>query len=221
MNYPSFQYFLRTIRRLCAVSVLSLSVLCGCGAGEYSYGTDLPGSETSSDEADPEQETPDQNDPGTEKQTSVFVQVCGAVNAPGVYELRSDARVFEAVQMAGGLREDAAYEAVNQAGVLSDGDMIRIPTEEEYEQMQASFTGTDTGQDPTASTGDAADDGKVDLNRADEALLMTLPGIGEGKAKSIIEYRTEHGDFGSIEEIKKVSGIKDGLFQKIKDMIRV
>ena len=64
-------------------------------------------------------------------------------------------------------------------------------------------------------------DGRVNLNRASKEELMTLPGIGEAKAEAILQYRTEHGGFGSIDEIKQISGIKDGVFEKIKDKITV
>ena len=67
----------------------------------------------------------------------------------------------------------------------------------------------------------SASDGKVDINTADETTLMTLPGIGESKAQSIIKYRETNGPFGSPEDIKNISGIKDGVYNKISDKIKV
>ncbi|MCR5283926.1 MAG: ComEA family DNA-binding protein [Lachnospiraceae bacterium] len=156
---------------------------------------------------------------------AVYVQVCGAVAKPGVYRLSAGARVFEAVTLAGGLLDDAAPDAVNQAQKVTDGELIRIPTQTEWEQIceeggadRLSQDGAGTGDvDPGSGSGE----GLVDLNTADAALLMTLPGIGESKAEDIIRYRESNGPFNSIEDVKKVSGIKDGLFQKIKDKIRV
>ena len=67
----------------------------------------------------------------------------------------------------------------------------------------------------------SADDGKVNINTADAKTLMTLPGIGESKANSIIKYRENKGNFNSIEDIKSISGIKDGVYNKIADYIKV
>jgi competence protein ComEA len=100
---------------------------------------------------------------------------------------------------------------VNQAQVLSDGDMIKLPTWEEA--AEAAETASD---EEAAST-----DGKVNINTADAAALMTLPGIGESKAKSILTYRQEHGDFSSGEELMNIPGIKEGVYSKIKDSITV
>ena len=134
-----------------------------------------------------------------------FVQVTGAVNQPGVYELESDARMFHAILMAGGLREDADDSSINQAAKISDGQKIVILTKDEV--MAASLSSTS--------------DGKIDINTADETTLMTLPGVGQSKAKAIIKYRESNGPFVATEDIKNISGIKDGVYSKIEDMIKV
>ena len=135
--------------------------------------------------------------------TTIFVYVCGAVNQPGVYELPSESRVYEAIKAAGGLKEDAALSSIHQAEVLADEMTIYIPTLSEETILEQE------------------DDGKVNINKASKEELMSLPGVGETKAKSIIEYRNDHGAFESIEEIKEISGIKDGLYEKIKDLIKI
>ena len=139
----------------------------------------------------------------SEAQDSIFVFVCGAVQSPGVYELPVGSRVFEAVQMAGGFSEDAAVSHVNQAEVLEDETRLYIPTMNEM--MEA----------------ESQSDGKVNINTAAKEELMTLPGVGEAKAALIIQYREEHGSFQTIEDIMNISGIKEGLFGKIKDYIKV
>ncbi|MBS5082713.1 MAG: ComEA family DNA-binding protein [Clostridiales bacterium] len=145
--------------------------------------------------------------------TEIFIDVSGAVVNPGVYELPADARIYEAIQRAGGLLPDADKDSLNQAEKLSDGQKIRVYTSAEAETMAIAKVAAD----PEAQR----DSNIVNLNTADEAGLMTLPGIGEAKAKDIIAYRTEQGGFKSIEEIKNISGIKDAVFNKIKDKIVV
>ncbi|HIX48852.1 MAG TPA: helix-hairpin-helix domain-containing protein, partial [Candidatus Mediterraneibacter caccavium] len=135
---------------------------------------------------------------------TVYVYVCGAVNAPGVYELKKDARVFEAITLAGGMTAEAAPEAVSQARTVADGEQIYVPTVREV-QMQGSGV-------EDIVTGNADVSGKVNINTAGKEELMTLTGIGEAKAQSILDYREEHGKFGSIEDLMLIEGIKEGVF---------
>lgn len=151
-------------------------------------------------------------DYGKNADTPVYVDICGAVRYPGVYELDGDARVFEAVELAGGLLEEACVQAVNQAEKLQDGQKVYIPTKEEWEEA---------GMLPGTGEETPVSDGLVNINTADATELCSLPGVGESRAQAIIQYREEHGNFGSIEEIQNVSGIKNGLFLKMKDLIKV
>ena len=164
---------------------------------------------------------------------TIMVHVCGAVLCEGVYELPTGSRVVDAVRAAGGFSEEADSEYVNQALVLADGVKVRIPTLEETVAAgqgddtditaleQSSDTAGVTGMyDDNGSASDMAG-GKVNINTADETQLCTIPGIGPGRAKNIIAYREEQGRFGTIEDIMKVSGIKDKFFSKIKDYITV
>ena len=138
-----------------------------------------------------------------EMETTLFVYVCGAVLNEGVYELPVGSRVYEAIEMAGGFLENAAVTEINQAEHLEDAMKIYVPTVEEILQQQLS-----SGR-------------KVNLNRASKEELMTLPGIGEAKAESIIQYRKTHGSFRKAEDIMKITGIKESLYEKIKDFIQV
>ncbi|MCR5717306.1 MAG: ComEA family DNA-binding protein [Lachnospiraceae bacterium] len=166
----------------------------------------------------------------TESETKrCVVHVCGAVASPGVYELEADARAGDAVLAAGGLLADAEECAINLAAPLTDGMQLWIPTKEEAAAGRISGSGKNAGsqcdaggQGNDAGTGaqnsmDA--DGRININTASREELCTLPGIGETRAESIIAYRTEHGAFQSIEEIKQVSGIKDGTYAQICELI--
>lgn len=151
----------------------------------------------------------------------IYVDVCGAVVQPGVYAMKSDSRVFQAIEAAGGFLPDAAGTSINQACALSDGQQIYVPTKEEAEKNGEAladdvFAGAETGENSQPE-----ESGKVNLNTADAAALQTLSGIGESKAQAILAYREEHGGFSSIEELMDVPGIKENTFIKIKDKIAV
>ena len=153
------------------------------------------------------------SDSEKEKSTeNIFVYVCGAVQKPGVYELLPGQRIWDAIEAAGGLSEQAAGDSLNQAEVLSDGQMLRVLTTEE-----AAAATVQPGQE----TAESSRDGRVDINTADASALMSLPGIGQSKADAIIAYRNEHGAFKAPEELMNISGIKEGVYQKIKDSIKV
>ncbi len=159
-------------------------------------------------------ETDATEEPGSES-TTICVYVCGAVNEPGVYYLDEDARVYQAVEMAGGAAEDAAVEYLNMAGTLVDGQQVYVPTAEEVSDGSASLPSTDL----TDASG--GDDGKININTATAEELCTITGIGQARAEAIIAYREANGYFESIEDICNVSGIKDATFEKIKDQIKV
>ena len=149
---------------------------------------------------------------------TLYVHVCGAVNAPGVYELRTDARIYEALEAAGGMTEDAAADWINQAEALSDGERIYVPSQEEAEESAQSVSGQ--WADPNGNAGGSVSD-KININTATKEELMTLSGIGASKAESILKYRQEHGNFQSIEDLKKIEGFKKRVFNNKKDDITV
>lgn len=160
-----------------------------------------------------EEEQEEKQEPEEPKE-EIFVHVCGAVQLPGVYELKSGARIYEAVALAGGMRADAAAEYVNQAQLLTDGQQVYIPTETEVQQNTV-------GSLEIAEPEGTDHSGKVNLNTASKEELMTLNGIGETRAESILAYRDANGGFQTIEDLMKVEGIKEGVFDKIKDRITV
>ena len=140
--------------------------------------------------------------------------VCGAVKHPGVYTFSEGARMNELIEQAGGFTKEAAVTYLNLAKTVTDSEKIYVPTEDEVSSLVNLQDGT------TTESKSGAED-KVNINTADIDKLTSLPGIGEAKAGCIISYREDHGAFQSIEELKNVEGIKDGVFNKVKDLISV
>ena len=166
------------------------------------------------------------------QQAMIYVDVCGAVANPGVFQLAAGSRVFQAIEAAGGYLPEAALTCVNRAGVLTDGQQLYILTQEEMERQgldPAEMAGASDGQmngsagtgQNTGMTAQVQQDNRININTADETQLTTLTGIGATRAQAIIAYRQENGPFAAIEEIMNVQGIKEGTFAKIKDEIVV
>lgn len=137
----------------------------------------------------------------------ICVYVCGEVRNPGVYELEAEARTAAAVEAAGGMTEEAAESWLNLAEHLADGQKIEVPSREQEEKLKEEAL--------------AAESSLVNLNQASAEELTTLRGIGESKAEDILKYRETHGGFQTIEELMQIPGIKERVFEKIKDQITV
>ena len=138
----------------------------------------------------------------------MLIHVAGAVENPGVYHLETGSRVQQAVDLAGGLLENANSDSVNLAGFLQDGQRVYIP-------LIGETTRSETHIDP------GAQGQLIDLNTADVADLITLPGIGEDRAKAIIAYRNQIGGFKTIDQIQDIEGIGPATFEKLKKLITV
>lgn len=147
------------------------------------------------------------------EQEDIAVHVCGQVKNPGVYTLAKGARISDAITAAGGLTKEAAGDFINQAQKLEDEQQVYVPSEEEAKESPKEV------QQEKNNDSHSENKGLININQATREELMTLPGIGEAKADMIINYREEHGRFATIEEIKNISGIKDGVFNKICDLI--
>ena len=145
-------------------------------------------------------------------QERIVVYVTGGVRDPGVYEMASGSRVEALVRAAGGALETADLENINLAQSLKDGMQVRVP---ECIQERAPGAGDDA-----KGTG-THEDGRVNINTADEKQLDALPGIGPAMAQRILEYRRENGSFQSAEDLKKVRGIGDAKFEKLKDKVKL
>ena len=172
------------------------------------------------------------SDASSEETKTLVVHICGAVSAPGVYELPAGSRIIDAVEAGGGFLPEADEACCNLAEEIVDGCQIYIMTKSEScaDGQTEKKAGIQTSPDSDMQTTDrnvrsnsttALENGLVNLNTADVAALMTLPGIGESRAKAIISYREQHGAFAQIEDIMKISGIKQAAFSKIKDKITV
>ena len=172
------------------------------------------------------------SDASSEETKTLVVHICGAVSAPGVYELPAGSRIIDAVEAGGGFLPEAEEACCNLAEEIVDGCQIYIMTKSEScaDGQTEKKAGIQTSPDSDMQTTDrnvrsnsapALENGLVNLNTADIAALMTLPGIGESRAKAIISYREQHGAFAKIEDIMKISGIKQAAFSKIKDKITV
>ena len=132
-------------------------------------------------------------------------------------------RVCDAINAAGGPSEDADAQMLNQAATVTDGMRIYVPSAEETEGMDRSDqseSGLLNGNTAVDEKG-GKDSARINLNTATKEQLMTLSGIGESKAQSILDYRQEKGKFSRTEDIMNIPGIKQGVYDKIKDHISV
>ena len=198
----------RVYRRFAIMILYFCCIFAGCSREEAFAEVEITKQEADEKVSEESEETKET------EQEPIWVYVCGQVVCPGVYELKNGDRVYQAIDAAGGFTEAASREFWNQAEILSDGQKIYVPTKEETEQFgSATEKGTmDAGK---------SEDGRVNLNTASKQELTSLSGIGESRAEAIIRYREENGGFQSIEEIKKIEGIKEGIFEKIKNDITV
>ena len=137
---------------------------------------------------------------------TIIVDISGEVIIPGVYEIPSDYRLNDLIEMAGGLSEDADIDRINRARTLIDGEKIYIPSFDEALEIQSPIE---------------VNEGKVNINSAGIDELQTISGIGPVTAEKIISYREEHGAFTSIEELLNISGIGEKTFKKMQDYVTV
>ncbi len=218
-------------------AVLTAILLTGCGKSTEEFLRKAEAVEAAQDENGTAAEEPVVAEKGPENvqegsgdlteaeipEEQIYVDLCGAVASPGVYCVMPGSRLFEVIELAGGLTEDAAVSFVNRASFVEDGQKITIPTVEEAE-AQYMRTEELTSGDIQLYAGDntqisGTKDERVDLNSAGIGELMTLPGIGEAKAKAIVRYRDENGPFGTPEDLMKVGGIKQAVFDGLRDSI--
>ena len=190
----------------CILFCLSL-LLAGCKNQAGLYVTQQETGDAAVVSPTEQSDTEAEQNNSEEDQSKIYIQVAGAVESPGVYILPEGSRIFEAVELAGGVTKLADTRTLNQAEILKDGQMIYVYTigEVELEAQKATETA----------------DGRINLNTASMEQLMTLPGIGQSKAEAIVSFREENGAFEKIEDIMNITGIKEGVFSKIKDRIKV
>jgi competence protein ComEA len=153
----------------------------------------------------------------------VIVHVAGAVHHPGVYRLADGARVADAVERAGGATRRAELTGVNLAAKLEDGRQVVVP---ERARGPAGAGGPAAAAPAPAGAGAVGAAGAtpaapVNLNTATPEQLDTLPGVGPATVQKIVDYRQQHGGFGSVEELGQVSGIGDKRLATLRDLVQV
>lgn len=185
-------------RKLFLLCLMFPVIGCGNLSGEISY-------EEGEFEYEEELHEKNEEPESLDSKAYVYVSLTGCIKHPGVYILPKNSRVYEAVNAAGGATEEGDMSTINLVDIMHDGQQISIPKIDCESENVENRTKTD--------------DGKVNINTASLSDLCMLPGIGETKARAIISYREKNGKFKSTEDLKLVSGIKDGTFEKVKDSI--
>ncbi len=145
-----------------------------------------------------------------DSESLIYVYVCGMVKTPGVYRLSEGDRIYQAIEMAGGILIEGDANRLNLAELLVDGQKIYVPS---FDETQSAYE--------SEFEENSREDGKVNINQASREELMTLPGIGASKAEAILSYRKECGLFRTIDELMNVQGIKEGTYSRIKDRISI
>lgn len=175
-----------------------------------------------------ENTTEEQNTTNSESNSKIIIYITGQVRKEGVYELDENSRITDAIEMAGGLKEEANIENINLAEILEDGTKIYIPNKKENNKQTENInliqknTGNTTEISKKNNTENKQNQNtKININTATQTELETLPGIGPSTALKIVNYRKDNGKFKNIEDIKNVSGIGDSKFNNIKNLIKV
>lgn len=181
--------------------ILFSVLLMGCGASKDTIEWQQEDTQTYAEESCVE----------TQSQTFICVYVCGAVKEQGVYEVPEGSRLYEVIAQAGGMLDSADDMYLNLAREVRDGEQIVVLTSEQTKRADGSLMTEELRSSSTL----------VNINSASVEELTTISGIGESRAKAIIEYREQYGAFQTKESIMKVSGIKEALYAKIKDKITV
>lgn len=155
---------------------------------------------------------------------TIFVHIAGAISDEGLIEIKENSRIADAIELAGGVRDDADLSNVNLAFVLEDGMKITIPSKNDEFINQDEYITTENGENiitgsNTESKG--SEKGLININIATQSELETLPGIGTSTATKIINYRDENGKFKTVEDIKNVKGIGEAKYENIKSLITV
>lgn len=188
------------------LALIAVYAMLYSGSGEAIVITPQQNAEAASNEEDQNQASDEQLEIISEVET-IKVYVAGAVQSPGVYEFSEGARVEDAIEAAGGFTDEANSLSVNLAAYINDAQQITVYKEGENVLVS----------DAAAANGN----GLVNINTGSQSELMTLNGIGESLSQAIIDYRERNGNFESTEDIKRVSGIGDKLFQKLEPYITV
>lgn len=226
-------------QKIILLIITIIVVLIGC---YYIYSKDNSSIIAEDENLDVIDNAIDENKSNDETQYSdnmIIVHISGAVNQEGIVELKTNSRIADAIDKAGGLREDAYIDKINLAYILEDGMKIYIPNINENKDNQKpngdtsnaenNYITTESGielvnnnvEEKNNNNNGQSINNKININKATQSELENLPGIGPSIAQKIISYRNEKGKFNKIEDIKNVSGIGDNKYDNIKDLISV
>ena len=209
----------KTVRMAALIIVVGLSILFFWIHGDQGTRV-ISEAEAGTEETAESYEDPQYNEQAADQEAPAassvaYVDISGEVNKPGVYKVTSETRLFEVIDMAGGLTENADPDSLNRAEKVTDGQKIIVLSYDESSEIgKSSSSVPDYGL--TSDEGD-----KVNINTADSSELQTIPGIGPAKAQSIIDYREQNGYFTTTEDIMDVTGIGQKTYASIKDYIVV
>ena len=151
----------------------------------------------------------------------IYIDIKGAIKKPGVYKLQENSRIIDAINIAGGLLKTANTSYTNLSKILNDSELIKIYTNEEVKKLEKETQEELPKIETNITEEPKQENSLININTSTKEQLQTLNGIGESKANSIIDYRTQNGPFKTIEDIINVSGISETLYDKIKDFITV
>lgn len=151
----------------------------------------------------------------SKENTDWYVDVKGAVKAPGMYKIKEGMRLMDAVDQAGGFLEEADRNQVNFSKLLTDQEVVFIP------KIGETPPTVQAGEASTVGDSSSDEKGKVNINTADSTELQTLSGIGEKKAQDILNYREENGSFQKVEDLLNVSGIGEKTLENLRDFITI
>lgn len=143
----------------------------------------------------------------------MYVDIKGAVKSPGMYEVSSDMRLLNVIDLAGGLVDSADSQRVNFSQKVSDQMVIYVPTVGEELTIVEEVQSVGTTKDESNSL--------ININQASKEELMQLNGVGEKKAEKIIDYREEHGSFHELQELKNVNGFGEKSFESLEKYITI
>ena len=189
-------------------------------------------------------ETFDEEPNDNDKLSEFYVEIKGAVNSPGVFKVTSDNIINDAINMAGGLKNNAYTKNINLSKNVSKEMVVYVYTNYEYSLVNTKeetyecncpkqdisictdkgasiITSDENKPEELPNSNSEVENSKVNINNATKEMLTSLSGIGDAKAQKIIDYRNENGLFKSIEDIKNVTGISEKIFEQIKEFITI
>lgn len=214
------------IRFFCLIALLLILMVCLFGNYEWNYDEE----EIKLKEPDEDLEINEQEDVREESVEKVYVDIKGEVKNPGIYEVPIDKRIFDVIELAGGVTARADTSVNNLSMKVKDEMVIIIYSKEEVANFSKTKEIQEVIQEKCSASNGMINDSCIDsditsypisVNDATLEQLISVPGLGEVKAKKIIEYRNENGDFKNLDDLKKVSGIGDSTFEKIKEYFKL